>query len=86
LIGPLPILAESFMHRNQTIRRQAFAAAKELIDSLDLPPDEAHFVLALAIDRYESVRRTMEEIGAGKGCLSAVFAAALEYSETLAGE
>jgi hypothetical protein len=74
------------MNRHETIRRQAEAAAKELIESLDLSTEERHFVLALAIDRYESVRRTTEAMGAGSGCLSAIFAAALEYSETIAGE
>jgi hypothetical protein len=74
------------MQRNSTTRRQAMTAARELIESLDLPEAERVIVLALAIDRYESIRRTIEEMGATGPCVSAVLAAALEYSEAFTGE
>jgi len=74
------------MNRNPTIRRQALDAAKELLSSLDLSADEQHLVLGIALDKYESVCSTLDGIGVSKGCLSAVFAVALEYSETLAGD
>jgi hypothetical protein len=74
------------MNRKQTVRQQALDAAKELVDSLDLSADEQRLVLGIALDRFESVRLTLDGIGVGKDCLSAVFAAALEYSETLAND
>ncbi len=74
------------MNRNRNIRQQALEAAKELVDSLDLSADEQQLILGIALDRYESVRLTLDGMGLGQNCLSAVFAAALEYSETFAND
>jgi hypothetical protein len=71
------------MNRKQSSRQVALEAARELIDHLDLPPDERTMVLCLALDRFESVRSTLQKIHASPPCLSAVFAAALEYSESI---
>ena len=71
------------MHRKQSARRQAYIAAKELVESLDLPAEEKSLVLGIALDRFQSVRGTVESVGLSRACLSAVFAAALEYSESL---
>ena len=71
------------MTRKAKTRQRALDAAKELIESLDLSEDEQHLVLGIALDRYESVCLSLERIGLSENCLSAVFAAALEYSETL---
>jgi hypothetical protein len=72
------------MHRKQTARQLALDAARELLDHLDLPPEEKPLVLGLALERFDSVRAVLEKIGASRNCLSAVFAAALEYSESFA--
>jgi hypothetical protein len=72
------------MKREQIDRKRAMEAARELVEHLDVPADERPLVLVMAVDRLESVRATLRSIGASKACLSAVFAAALEYSETLA--
>jgi hypothetical protein len=72
------------MHRKHTARQLALDAARELLDHLDLSPEEKPLVLALALDRFESVRSTLQKIHASPPCLSAVFAAALEYSESIA--
>jgi hypothetical protein len=71
------------MTRKQGPRSQAYVAAKELIESLDLPADEKSLVLGIALDRFQSVCASIESIGLSRACLSAVFAAALEYSESL---
>lgn len=72
------------MNRKQTSRQLALEAAKELIDHLDLPADERALVLCMALERFESARSALQNIRASKACLSAVFAAALEYSESIA--
>ena len=74
------------MNRKQTLREQAIKAAKELIDSLNLSTDERNLVLGIALDRFESVRQSLNSMGVSPNCLSAIFAAALEYSETLSHE
>ena len=71
------------MNRNQGAAGRAFVAARELVESLELPVDEKQLVLGIALDRFHSVRATIESIGVSRACLSAVFAAALEYSESL---
>jgi hypothetical protein len=72
------------MNRKQSSRQLALEAARELIDHLDLPHDERAMVLCLALDRFESVRSALQKAHATPACLSAVFAAALEYSESIA--
>jgi len=72
------------MNRKQASQKLALDAARELIDHLDLPETEKPLVLALALERYESARTALEPIGVSPACLSAIFAAALEYSESLA--
>jgi hypothetical protein len=74
------------MNREQNIRQQAIDAARELVESLELSTEEQRLVLGIALDRFESVRLALEGMGVGGECLSAVFAAALEYSETLTND
>jgi hypothetical protein len=71
------------MHRKQTSRQLALDAARELLDHLELQPEERLLVLGLALERFDSVRAVLEKLGASRDCISAVFAAALEYSESL---
>ena len=73
------------MNRKSTARQEALRAATELVESLDLSPEERKLVIGIALDRFQSVRTTIENIGVSCACISAVFAAALEYSETLNG-
>jgi hypothetical protein len=74
------------MNRNSASRQRARDAARDLIETLDLSAEERGLVLGMAMERYESARLTVEGMGLSAGCLSAIFAAALEYGETLAGE
>lgn len=73
------------MNRKLSVRERALAAARELIDTLDLPVDEKRLIFGIALDRFESVRTTLESLGVCRAAVSAVFAAALEYSETMNG-
>ena len=73
------------MNRKSTARQEALRAATELVESLDLSPEEEKLVIGIALDRFQSVRTTIENIGVSRACISAVFAAALEHSETLNG-
>lgn len=73
------------MNRKSSARQQALLAATELVESLDLSADEKKLVIGIAFDRFQSVRTTIENSDVNCDCISAVFAAALEYSETLNG-
>jgi hypothetical protein len=74
------------MNRNPTHRRLALDATKELIESLNLSADERQIVLGIAVDKYESVSAALKGLGMSDNCVSAIFAAALEYSETIIRE
>lgn len=74
------------MMLNPTTRQHALDAAKELIQSLNLSADEQHIVLGIALDKYESIAATVRSLALNENCISAIFAAALEYSESFSGE
>lgn len=72
------------MNRKQASQKQALDAARDLIDDLNVPESEKPLILAMALERYESARTALEPLGITHLTLSAIFAAALEYSESLA--
>jgi hypothetical protein len=64
-------------------RQRALKAVSELLASLDLSETEQRLILGIALEKYAALRLSVRPLGLRPECLSAIFAAALEYSETL---